>query len=112
MKKWTRNCHTGVVDQSGQRGRAELCAHLGCSSLYDLSVRYIHDQERKASPNSRCRRSASLCRRTLPNTVKPFAIRTFVMPHPIPVETPVTTTLCLSAIHVRNRLDLVRYFVE
>jgi hypothetical protein len=47
MKKWTRNCHTGVVDQSGQRGRAELCAHLGCSSLYDLSVRYIHDQGSK-----------------------------------------------------------------
>src|SRR5260370_27249675 len=44
MKKRTGNCHTGIVDQSGQHGRAKLCARFSCSPLYGLSVRYIHDQ--------------------------------------------------------------------
>src|SRR5260370_7952206 len=43
MKKWTGNCHTGIVDQSGQLETAKLCAHFSCSPLYGLSVRYIHD---------------------------------------------------------------------
>src|ERR1700689_4167031 len=46
----------------------------------------------KPSPNSFCRRSASTCLRTVPNTRNPFETSTFVVPQPIPVETPVTTT--------------------
>src|SRR6202050_1782263 len=52
----------------------------------------------KASPKSLCKRSASACLRTEPNTRNPFEIRTFVVPQPIPVETPVTTTSLLFAI--------------
>src|SRR5580698_8293265 len=46
----------------------------------------------KPSPNSLCKRSASTGLRTEPNTRNPFEISTFVVPQPIPVETPVTTT--------------------
>src|SRR5260370_9311611 len=46
----------------------------------------------KPSPNSFCKRSASACLRTEPNTRNPFETSTFVVPQPIPVETPVTTT--------------------
>src|SRR6204780_1568584 len=52
----------------------------------------------KPSPNSLCKRSASACWRTEPNTRKPFETSTFVVPQPIPVETPVTTTSLLFAI--------------
>src|SRR6202050_1003749 len=52
----------------------------------------------KRSPNSLCKRSASACLRTEPNTRNPFEIRTFVVPQPIPVDTPVTTTSLLFAI--------------
>src|SRR5208282_3362341 len=52
----------------------------------------------KPSPNSLCKRSASACLRTEPNTRNPFETRTFVVPQPIPVETPVTTTSLLVAI--------------
>src|ERR1700722_11114653 len=52
----------------------------------------------KAFPNSFCKRSASACLRTEPNTRNPFERSTFVVPHPIPVETPVTTTSLLFAI--------------
>src|ERR1700684_3020105 len=52
----------------------------------------------KPSPNSFCKRSASACLRTEPNTRNPFATSTFVVPQPIPVETPVTTTSLLFAI--------------
>src|ERR1700693_681258 len=50
------------------------------------------------SPNSLCKRSASACLRTEPNTRNPFETSTFVVPQPIPVETPVTTTSLLFAI--------------
>src|ERR1700679_292237 len=52
----------------------------------------------KPSPNSLCKRSASACLRTEPNTRNPFETSTFVVPQPIPVETPVTTTSLLFAI--------------
>src|ERR1700722_6197393 len=52
----------------------------------------------KPSPNSFCKRSASACLRTEPNTRNPFETSTFVVPKPIPVETPVTTTSLLFAI--------------
>src|SRR5271168_83139 len=52
----------------------------------------------KPLPNSLCKRSASACLRTEPNTRNPFETRTFVVPQPIPVETPVTTTSLLFAI--------------
>src|ERR1700681_2623503 len=52
----------------------------------------------KAFPNSCCKRSASACLRTEPNTRNPFERSTFAVPHPIPVETPVTTTSLLFAI--------------
>src|ERR1700692_122927 len=52
----------------------------------------------KAFPNSFCKRSASACLRTEPNTRNPFETSTFVVPQPIPVETPVTTTSLLFAI--------------
>src|ERR1700677_723621 len=52
----------------------------------------------KPSPNSLCTRSASACLRTEPNTRNPFETSTFVVPQPIPVETPVTTTSLLFAI--------------
>src|ERR1700686_888334 len=52
----------------------------------------------KSLPNSICKRSASACLRTEPNTRNPFEISTFVVPQPIPVETPVTTTSLLFAI--------------
>src|ERR1700691_982166 len=52
----------------------------------------------KPLPNSLCRRSASACLRTEPNTRNPFETSTFVAPQPIPVETPVTTTSLLFAI--------------
>src|ERR1700721_3092798 len=52
----------------------------------------------KPLPNSFCNRSASACLRTEPNTRNPFEIRTFVVPQPIPVDTPVTTTSLLFAI--------------
>ncbi len=48
----------------------------------------------KRSPSSACSRSASACLRTLPKTRKPFAVITLAIPQPMPVETPVTTTLC------------------
>src|ERR1700722_18196319 len=51
----------------------------------------------KPLPNSFCKRSPSACLRTEPNTRKPFEIRTFVVPQPIPVDTPVTTTPLLFA---------------
>lgn len=93
MKKWTGNCHTGIVDQSGQLGRAKLCAHFSCSPLYGLSVRYIHDQRSEGLSEFTLKPIGVTCGRTLPNSVKPFAIRTFVMPHPIPVETSYDSTL-------------------
>src|ERR1700677_3006803 len=49
----------------------------------------------KPFPNSLCKRSASTGFRTEPNTRNPFEISTFVVPQPIPVETPVTTTSLL-----------------
>src|ERR1700733_1834337 len=49
----------------------------------------------KSPPNSLCKRSASACLRTEPNTRNPFETSTFVVPQPIPVETPVTTTSLL-----------------
>src|ERR1700719_5271978 len=52
----------------------------------------------KPSRNSLCKRSASACLRTEPNTRNPFEISTFVVPQPIPVDTPVTTTSLLFAI--------------
>src|ERR1700682_2771940 len=52
----------------------------------------------KPFPNSLCKRSASACLRTEPNTRNPFETSTFVVPQPIPVETPVTTTSLLFAI--------------
>src|SRR6202011_1856847 len=52
----------------------------------------------KPLPNSLCKRSASACLRTEPNTRNPFETSTFVVPQPIPVETPVTTTSLLFAI--------------
>src|SRR5712692_7217767 len=52
----------------------------------------------KPFPNSLCKRSASACFRTEPNTRNPFETSTFVVPQPIPVETPVTTTSLLFAI--------------
>src|SRR5260370_16496202 len=52
----------------------------------------------KPSPKSPCKRSASACLRTEPNTRNPFETSTFVVPQPIPVETPVTTTSLLFAI--------------
>src|SRR5580692_5052320 len=52
----------------------------------------------KPSPNSLCKRSASACLRTEPNTRNPFETSTFVVPQPIPVDTPVTTTSLLFAI--------------
>src|ERR1700679_2875066 len=52
----------------------------------------------KPLPNSLCKRSASICLRTEPNTRNPFETSTFVVPQPIPVETPVTTTSLLFAI--------------
>src|SRR5271163_2045545 len=52
----------------------------------------------KPLPNSVCKRSASACLRTEPNTRNPFDTSTFVVPQPIPVETPVTTTSLLFAI--------------
>src|SRR6202453_1232831 len=54
----------------------------------------------KPSPNSACKRSASACLRTEPNTRNPFETSTFVVPQPIPVETPVTTTFLLFSISV------------
>src|SRR5271170_7249414 len=55
----------------------------------------------KLLPNSLCKRSASVCLRTEPNTRNPFEISTFAVPQPIPVETPVTTTSLLFAIALR-----------
>src|SRR3984957_6400578 len=52
----------------------------------------------KLLPNSVCKRSASACLRTEPNTRNPFETRIFVVPQPIPVDTPVTTTSLLFAI--------------
>src|ERR1035438_5908415 len=52
----------------------------------------------KPLPNSLCKRSASAGLRTEPNTRNPFETSTFVVPQPIPVETPVTTTSLLFAI--------------
>src|ERR1700728_2433522 len=52
----------------------------------------------KPSPNSFCSRSASACLRTEPNTRNPLETRTFVVPQPIPVDTPVTTTSLLPTI--------------
>src|ERR1700719_949491 len=52
----------------------------------------------KPSPNSLCKRSASACLRTEPNTRNPFETSTFVDPQPIPLDTPVTTTSLLFAI--------------
>src|SRR5271168_326667 len=52
----------------------------------------------KPSPNSLCKRSASACLRTEPNTRNPFETSTFVVPQPIPLDTPVTTTSWLFAI--------------
>src|ERR1700732_5635545 len=52
----------------------------------------------KPSPNSFCRRSASAGLRTEPNTRNPFETSTFVVPQPIPGETPVATTSWLFAI--------------
>src|SRR5258708_9658706 len=52
----------------------------------------------KPSPNSLLKRSASACLLTEPNTRNPFETSTFVVPQPIPVETPVTTTSLLFAI--------------
>src|SRR5580704_18118855 len=52
----------------------------------------------KPFPNSLCKRSASAGLRTEPNTRNPFETSTFVVPQPIPVETPVTTTSLLFAI--------------
>src|ERR1700685_2597079 len=52
----------------------------------------------KPLPNSLCKRSASACLRTEPNTRTPFETSTFVVPQPIPEETPVTTTSLLCAI--------------
>src|SRR6202166_424615 len=52
----------------------------------------------KPLPLPICKRSASACLRTEPNTRNPFETSTFVVPQPIPVETPVTTTSLLFAI--------------
>src|SRR5258708_13993741 len=52
----------------------------------------------KPLPNSLCKRSASAGLRTEPNTRNPFETSTFVVPQPIPVETPVTTTSLVFAI--------------
>src|ERR1700693_6146854 len=52
----------------------------------------------KPLPNSLCKRSASAWLRTEPKTRNPFETSTFVVPQPIPVETPVTTTSLLFAI--------------
>jgi len=47
----------------------------------------------KSSPNSAVSRSASDVLRMLPKTRKPLAMRTFAVPHPMPVEVPVITTV-------------------
>src|ERR1700675_1102855 len=52
----------------------------------------------KSSPNSLCKQSASACLRKEPNTRNPFETSTFVVPKPIPLDTPVTTTSLLFAI--------------
>src|ERR1700728_1201021 len=52
----------------------------------------------KPSPSSLGKRSASACLRTEPNTRNPFETSTLVVPQPIPVETPVTTTSLLFAV--------------
>jgi hypothetical protein len=57
----------------------------------------------KPLPNYFCKRSASACLRTEPNTRNPFETSTFVVPQPIPVETPVTTTSLLLAIAFLRR---------
>ena len=43
-------------------------------------------------PNLAAKRSASACLRTLPKTWYPSANSTSTKPHPIPVDTPVTST--------------------
>src|SRR5580698_7905864 len=60
----------------------------------------------KPSPNSFCKRSASACLRTEPNTRNPFETSTFVVPQPIPLDTPVTTTLLLIVIAFLLRCSL------
>src|ERR1700693_5033536 len=60
-------------------------------------------------PNSLCKRSASACLRTEPNTRNPFETSTFVVPQPIPVETPVTTTSLLFAIALLLRSITVHF---
>src|SRR5258706_16482166 len=63
----------------------------------------------KASPNSRLSRSASVFRRTVPNTLKPLDRRTLQVPNPIPVDTPVTTTVCSPLISAPSSLVDGRY---
>ena len=46
----------------------------------------------KLAPNSRRRRSASACLRTLPNTRNPRSNSSFVVAQPMPVDAPVMTT--------------------
>src|SRR6202041_2509285 len=65
----------------------------------------------KPLPNSLCKRSASACLRTEPNTRNPFETSTFVVPQPIPVDTPVTTTSLLSAIAFLLRCTLSIFII-
>src|ERR1700689_4815072 len=66
----------------------------------------------KPSPNSLCKRSASAWLRTEPNTRNPFETSTFVVPQPIPVETPVTTTSLLFAIALLLRSITVHLLIS
>src|SRR5580658_1879143 len=60
----------------------------------------------KLLPNSACRRSASVCLLTEANTRNLFETSTFVVPQPIPLDTPVTTTLLLIVIAFLLRCSL------
>src|SRR5580692_9431526 len=83
--------------------RAACCT----ASAFVMSIR----RGTKPSPNSFCKRSASACLRTEPNTRNPFEIRTFVVPQPSPVDTPVTTTSLLFAIELLLRWTLSIFII-
>jgi hypothetical protein len=55
------------------------------SLMNSFGVRNVHNERHEAVTDSLCKRSASACLRTEPNTRNPFETSTFVVPQPIPV---------------------------
>jgi len=96
----------GIVDEAEERLALELRFYLAGRRLPTAASSVTSNMSGvKAAPNSALRRSASTFFRTLPNTWKPFAVRTFTQPQPIPVEAPVTTMDFIQVSPVRPAME-------